>query len=445
MTPAALLSLLLAATPAAAHDEQPSSLRWRPTAERAAPPIELGAGRFRVVLDGTARRTRLRVAQDAGTALAAAATLEVDLAGEGPTQDEERQLHFREAIATTTWRDSEKTITQDLFVSERDGLGVLRLRCEGGALALRVRWSGGVGRSQLETVGGRVTATEGDGQTVEGALAVVIRFSLGEPVATSDAAPERKPFQELLDRHLAARAERRGGFTLELGAPDDQARWRATTTDERLRLLRDGVDDPDLAAAWIDLARHRPFNSLPCSRYPPDLAAALAQLERRDGDAAWAALRPRVATRLEPLLGPCDDERSVDLEASALLLRLLVDERVGVEGAGEAARLSLLSLLPALPRTWSDGLLTGVRTASGVVVDLSWSDGALAAARLASPVDTTLRVDPGRGDFELVEIDEKGALLPPRSAPRMRDGGERGALELAAKAGRPLVLQHVRE
>jgi len=457
MTPAALLSLLLAAPFRVGSDELPA-LRWRPTSERPAPVIELAESQRHVELDGTARRAQLRLACDDAPP-GSAGTIVLELLGDAPALDEERSWSSGDGVARTTWSDGNHAFERDLFASAADPLLVVRLRSDGGPLALRIEWSDAEfvapnrlridagdldGELRVESVGGRIvaeTAAEGDTLRVEGALAIVVRLAFGIGEGGYDGAKAldgvaAMPFQQLLERHLTARAKQRGGFALELGAPDDLARWRGVMTDERLRLLRDGVDDPDLAATWIGLARQRLPDSPRCSSDPPDLAAARAQFERRDGDAAWAALRPRVAMRLVPLLGPRDDERPVDFECSSLLLRLLVDER----GEGDAAR---LALLPALPRTWSDGIVTGARAPSGVVVDLRWSDGALDSARLSSPRDATLRIDAGRGDFELVEVDEKGTLQPPRPAPRARDGG--ALLELAAKAGRPLVLQRRRE
>jgi alpha-L-fucosidase 2 len=48
-----------------------------------------------------------------------------------------------------------------------------------------------------------------------------------------------------------------------------------------------------------------------------------------------------------------------------------------------------LHLLPALPKAWPTGSVTGLRARGNIVVDITWHDGRLVSARLVSPEATT--------------------------------------------------------
>ena len=64
-----------------------------------------------------------------------------------------------------------------------------------------------------------------------------------------------------------------------------------------------------------------------------------------------------------------------------------------------------ISLLPALPKVWPTGSVTGLRARGGVIVDLEWRDGALAAATLVSAKDQTVRVRiPGEPETREVKL-----------------------------------------
>ena len=52
----------------------------------------------------------------------------------------------------------------------------------------------------------------------------------------------------------------------------------------------------------------------------------------------------------------------------------------------------VLHLLPALPRSWAEGKVTGLRARGGYTVDITWQDGKVTAYRIASATQREVKV-----------------------------------------------------
>ncbi|MBL8841124.1 MAG: hypothetical protein JNL90_06275 [Planctomycetes bacterium] len=491
-----LASLLLPAAPCApcppcapAQDAPHEAPRLRYTA-RSEPSAALTVVNQRLLARhfgrGRAPRLALALRRDAAAPLDAG-VVEIDFAGSAPLVAEEHQLRLQDGVVTAACDEGERRLLGDVVALRADPLLLLRWRANGGPFSLRLAWRAAAGDAASERasdanratlllrgagvdgalratcVGGRLEARDG-ALEVRDAYALVVLVTLaaapatdaGDPLAAlaacqaTLAAATARPLDELLARHEAAEAERFGDFTLELGDLADVAERRLATTDARLRRFAQGADDPDLVATWFLATRRALLDQRPeaeqratAARWlatPSAWCAALpstdrferfaAERGRRDGDAAWAALAPLLARESGDDLRPlAPDGGAAAIAATTALATLLLDERDGA-----------LALLPALPRTWGDGLLRSWRTPSGAVVDLRWSDGALDAARLTAESARALRLRLPEGDFEVVALAADGTPSAPlavqRPAPR--------ELVVDAPAATPLLLQRRR-
>ncbi len=89
-------------------------------------------------------------------------------------------------------------------------------------------------------------------------------------------------------------------------------------------------------------------------------------------------------------------------------------------------------LLPALPKTWPDGEVRGLRARGGIAVDMRWRDGLLQSATLHATRDgeVVVRV-PDDGDFVITDADGGRAVTTRR---------DDGTLAFDARAGRRYLL-----
>jgi alpha-L-fucosidase 2 len=151
------------------------------------------------------------------------------------------------------------------------------------------------------------------------------------------------------------------------------------------------------------------FGLYPSRQISPLTTPGLAHAARRAlelrGDAAtgwslawkvnlWARLHEgeRVHALLELLLSP---ERSYTNLFDAHPPFQIDGNFGGAAGILEAlvqSDLGSLHLLPALPRYWAEGRLTGVRARGGLAISLSWDDGKLTEALVTSQIDQTIDV-----------------------------------------------------
>lgn len=102
------------------------------------------------------------------------------------------------------------------------------------------------------------------------------------------------------------------------------------------------------------------------------------------GDEALAMIHEQLRTQVnENLFNRCGSPYQIDgnLGTPAAIAEMLVQSHRGV-----------IHLLPALPKAWPDGEVTGLRARGGFTVDIKWRDGAVADYRITSATPRQVRV-----------------------------------------------------
>jgi alpha-L-fucosidase 2 len=160
-------------------------------------------------------------------------------------------------------------------------------------------------------------------------------------------------------------------------------------------------------------------------RGTPDLArAARVSLERRlqagSGHTGWSrAWIINVWARLEE--GELAHENLIALLTRSTLPNMLdnhppfqIDGNFG--GTSGIAEMLLqshageIALLPALPKAWPEGSITGLRARGAIGVDLTWSAGKATTATLRPDVNGEIRLRAPHGQ-QIASISENGKAL----------------------------------
>ncbi len=251
-------------------------------------------------------------------------TLEFTAAGD--TTGYRRELDLDSGIARTTYTLGGAKFTREVFASTSDGVLVVRLTCDQPKLAFRVALSRpadgqteALNQHALRMTGEAIARNEksyglerktgarfvallnvsADGATrqagtqieVSGARNVTLLLAAAtnvsapaDPVQACDqkiAAALRKPFAQLRAAHVADHQRYFRRVTLDLGpAPSPDL-----PTNERLRRVQAGADDPALAALYFQFGRYLLMGS---SR-PGSMAANLQGIWNQSLDPPWGS------------------------------------------------------------------------------------------------------------------------------------------------------------
>jgi alpha-L-fucosidase 2 len=96
------------------------------------------------------------------------------------------------------------------------------------------------------------------------------------------------------------------------------------------------------------------------------------------------------------------------------------------------SHLGEIHLLPALPASWPNGSVSGLRARGGWGVDLAWRDGRLVEARMGADKTGPVRV----------RLNERVTVLQGEKRIRTREAGD-GAIEFQARAGEVYLVKPI--
>ena len=116
--------------------------------------------------------------------------------------------------------------------------------------------------------------------------------------------------------------------------------------------------------------------------------AVWARLERGEKVQQW--LQPLVRSLADNLQNPRNNQFDANFGLTAAVAESLLQSH-----AGE------ISLLPALPPSWSSGSIHGLRARGGFAVDISWRDGKLTEATVHSQNESSARLRYGSEQREV--------------------------------------------
>ena len=112
-----------------------------------------------------------------------------------------------------------------------------------------------------------------------------------------------------------------------------------------------------------------------------------------DGERAGQALAKLLGDNMNPnMFDQCWSNRPLPFEIDANfggpagIAEMLLQSHAGV-----------IRLLPALPKAWPDGKVTGLRARGGLEVDIAWKNGRAAGVRLKAIIDGTHKLRPPKG------------------------------------------------
>jgi alpha-L-fucosidase 2 len=156
-----------------------------------------------------------------------------------------------------------------------------------------------------------------------------------------------------------------------------------------------------------------------------------------DGESAHdsinALLRDNTTKTLLDLHPPGIFQIDGNLGATAGVAEMLLQSQSPAEGGGSGS--PEIHLLPALPKAWPAGSVTGLRARGGYGVDMTWADGRLRDATITPKFDgtATIRIGGSGTSVADVQIESAGKAIKPASATK-------NVLTFEVKAGQTYQL-----